>query len=208
MPTEDLLAALLRVARPARVRSRVLARPVNGCHSRSSGENQAMLTEEKLKEWMREHLTYELLMVRHTHAQLHRGLDQMAWNANFGAFGLYARNLHWFLTNNKGRPDLPRKLRACDYASHFKVDDAEITAVMNDLHEQVYHPGARRLDIAKGNGRDKADKVFRWVEEGMAKFVAEIQKIPACLPGTQIGRTRQRLRRRQPGSGPTASFLL
>jgi hypothetical protein len=138
-----------------------------------------MLSDAELKEWMREHLTYELLMVRYTHAQLHLGLDQMAWNTNFGAFGLYARNLHWFLTNNKGRPDLPRKVRACDYASHFKADDTQIAAVMSDLHEQVYHPGARRLDIAKGDGRDKADKVFKWVEEGMAKFVAEIQKTPA-----------------------------
>ena len=75
---------------------------------------------------MREHLTYELLGLQHTHAQLHRGSDQMAWNVNFGAFGLYARNLHWFLTNNKGHHGLPRKLTACDYASHFKADDGEI----------------------------------------------------------------------------------
>ena len=168
-----------------------------------------MLTEDELKEWMREHLTYELLMVRYTHAQLHLGLDQMAWNANFGAFGLYARNFHWFLTNNKGRPDLPRKVRACDYASHFKADDTQIAAVMSDLHEQVYHPGARRLDIAKGDGRDKADKVFKWVEEGMAKFVAEIQKTPAYKSAWDPDRADpERLHRLQPGSVPTASSPL
>jgi hypothetical protein len=137
-----------------------------------------MLSEAELKEWMREHLTYERLMVRHTHSQLHRDLNQLEWNVNYGAFALYARNLHWFLTNNKGRDGLPRKVRGCDYASHFKADDSLIAQVMDDLHEQVYHPGAQRLVIAKGTGRDKADKVFRWVEEWMDKFIDQIRRSP------------------------------
>jgi|EndMetStandDraft_3_1072993.scaffolds.fasta_scaffold18281_3 hypothetical protein len=134
-----------------------------------------MLSEAQLKEWMHENLTYELLMVRYTHARLHSKLDQMEWNASFGAFALYARNLQWFLTNSKGRSELPRKVRACDYASHFKADDSKIANIMWDLHEEVYHAGSQRVGKAK-TGRDKADEVFAWVEEWMDKFVREIQR--------------------------------
>jgi len=72
--------------------------------------------------WLQQHLSYELLMLRHTHKQLHQVRidsvhNQLVWNANFGAFAVYARNLYLFLTNDK--------TRATSGAEHYVTFDAE-----------------------------------------------------------------------------------
>ena len=111
-----------------------------------------MSSENERVAWLHEHLNYELLMMRHTYKQLQAlpktAKDQLVWNANFGAFALYARNLYSFLTND---PDL-RSFKASDY-ERPKTDSKPVQGVMNNLHEQVFHPGKRRVTQAKLDSR-------------------------------------------------------
>jgi hypothetical protein len=46
---------------------------------------------------LREHLPYELHMLRHTFLKFTTVHDASDWNAYFVAFAVYARNLHDFL---------------------------------------------------------------------------------------------------------------
>jgi hypothetical protein len=129
------------------------------------------------KRWLHEHLSYELLMVRHTYKQLtasvETGREQLAWNANFVAFAVYARNLYDFLTNDKDS----RIFKAEDYVS-FDADKRPISGIMNNLHQQALHPGKQRIggNDASKVGFNKVKMVNAWVEENMKNFIAKLEQ--------------------------------
>jgi hypothetical protein len=92
----------------------------------------------------------------------------MAWNVNYAAFALYARNLYQFLTNEKD----PRSFKASDYAT-FAANGKSLEGIMFNLHEQVFHPGKARVGAQKV-GIDKANKVFAWIQENMDRFLGQL----------------------------------
>jgi hypothetical protein len=133
-----------------------------------------MSSEQERCDWLHEHLNYELLMVRHTHKQLQARIktvnDQLVWNANFGAFALYARNIYLFLTNDRDS----RNFKASDY-ERPEANGKPLEGVMNNLQEQVFHPGKQRVNANKV-GLEKAKKVFDWVEDNMKTFLSELKE--------------------------------
>jgi hypothetical protein len=92
--------------------------------------------------------------------------DQLAWNANFGAFSLYARNLYSFLTN-KATSD---NFKAADY-DRPAADGSPLYGIMDGLIQQVFHPGKRRRNDKRKVGLHKATKVHDWIEDNMKKFL-------------------------------------
>jgi hypothetical protein len=74
------------------------------------------MMSEKLITHLREHIPYELLMLRHTHRQLSQVDGQLDRNAFLEAFAVHARNLFNFLTNREDS----RNLKASDFKSAYK----------------------------------------------------------------------------------------
>jgi hypothetical protein len=60
---------------------------------------------QQKEDWLREHLPYQVMMMRHTYKQLfNHSLSTLDWNAMYMAFANAARNLRLFLTNgDKGK---------------------------------------------------------------------------------------------------------
>jgi hypothetical protein len=121
-------------------------------------------------DWLREHLTYEVLMVRYAHEQLKAPIDtvggQMRWNASFGAFALYARNLYDFLTNKAESGNF----EAADY-DRPAANGKGLEGIMYNLNQQVFHTGQQRKRVEGKVGREKATKVHDWIEVNLAKFI-------------------------------------
>jgi hypothetical protein len=133
-----------------------------------------MSSENERIAWLHQHLNYELLMMRHTYKQLQAlpetAKDHLVWNANIGAFAVYARNLCSFLTND---PD-SRSFKASDY-ERPKTDGQPVQGIMNNLHEQIFHPGKQRINASKV-GLEKAKRLYEWVELSMRKFLNDLRE--------------------------------
>jgi hypothetical protein len=121
-------------------------------------------------DWLREHLTYEVLMVRHAYEQLRATpktvRDQLAWNASFAAFSLYARNLYSFLTNKVTSGNF----EAADY-DRPAADGRLLEGIMANLNQQVFHTGKQRRNDDRKVGREKATKVYEWIDANLKNFV-------------------------------------
>jgi hypothetical protein len=148
--------------------------------SRSSLDMQRQVrTMNKQERWLHEHLSYELLMVRHAHKELQvpvirSACEQLVWNANFGAFAMYARNLYDFLTNEAG----PRNFVAKNFAAEFEADKTPLVGIMNNLNEQAFHPGKQRTpsNDKRRVGLVKVNTVYAWVETNMQKFLGQLKQ--------------------------------
>ena len=121
-------------------------------------------------DWLREHLTYEVLMVRHAYEQLRATpktvRDQLAWNASFAAFSLYARNLYSFLTNKVASGNF----EAADY-DRPAADGKPLEDIMANLNQQVFHTGKQRRNDDRNVGLEKATKVYDWIDANLKNFV-------------------------------------
>jgi hypothetical protein len=126
-------------------------------------------------DWLREHLTYEVLMVRHAYKQLRAApktaRDQLAWNASFGAFSLYARNLYSFLTNKTASGNFG----AADY-DRPAADGKPLEGIMANLNQQVFHTGKQRGNDDRKVGLEKATKVYAWIDANLKDFVDGIRE--------------------------------
>jgi hypothetical protein len=120
---------------------------------------------------LREHLPYELHMLRHTFLKFTTVHDASDWNAYFVAFAVYARNLHDFLTND---PD-SRNFNAKDFVDEFEATKLpkEIRSLMSQsLHLQVFHLGkSRPTDVAEKVDVDRARQLGCWLETNFASFI-------------------------------------
>ena len=121
-------------------------------------------------EYLQEHLSYELLMLRHTLTEItkpHRILD---WNAFLESFAVHARNLYDFLTNS----DDCRNFKAQDFINGFKAakDDNTISMFLR-LHSQVFHLGkSRPIEQAEKANVDHAKQVIAWIEKNFTTFIS------------------------------------
>jgi hypothetical protein len=133
-------------------------------------DERAMSGKDERVAWMKEHLSYELLMMRFAHNELNWSDDQLEWNANYSAFALHARNLYLFLTSDKDS----RIYKASDY-TNLETDGKPLHGIMDNLNQQTFHPGKQR-NGAKKVGLDKAAKVYTWVEKYMDEFIDKLNE--------------------------------
>jgi len=125
------------------------------------------------QEYLREHLFYELLMLRYTLGRIKNNVTQILWNALFESFCLHARNLYGFLRNERDN----RNVIASDYIDQFTCGrQNKIAGTMDRLNQQLLHLGKRRYQ----SGEEKLDtsdaiEIAKWIEEGIKKFSEELR---------------------------------
>ena len=100
-----------------------------------------MASAAQKTEFLKEHLRYEVLMLRHTYGRLLTATDQLDWNAFFVAFSAHARSLFDFLTGNTDS----RSFKASDFIDGFEPPDPiRVRQKVRTLDPQVLHTGKSR----------------------------------------------------------------
>src|SRR5262249_12566191 len=148
------------------------------------------------KEYLREHIAYELLMLRYAFVQMRAELDQLDWNAYFIAFVAAARNLYSFLTNDRD----PRTWVANDFIPAFHPTNTNSVAqTMNKLRRQVLHLGTARKLTGEGKVElGDCQRVNDWLETNMQRFVDVLNKrergvwIPDAADPSKVPRVKVR----------------
>lgn len=135
-------------------------------------------TDESRIEYLKEHLLYELKMLRYTHWKLREPLETVFdWNSYLEAFAVHARNWHDFLTEKFQ----PRADRIDARASHFietwpAANRDKVKDTYNDLHAQVLHLGTNRGITPEEKFTTRhADAFWDWIRPEMERFAD-------CLP--------------------------
>jgi hypothetical protein len=130
------------------------------------------MTEDEKNEYIREQLTYELLMARYAYGMMSVPQHQLLWNALFEAFSVHVRGLYAFLKNEKDQ----RNAEARDFNEKFKVKDAEsVRGAFDKLNRQVLHLGKRRTsDMSKKVDLPQAARILNWIEARVSDFIAEL----------------------------------
>jgi hypothetical protein len=129
-----------------------------------------MASERERLRYLTHHLSYELMMLRYTHARLHDTRHKLMWNAFLEAFAVHARNLHLFLTNDEDS----RNYRAAHYNDRFKASKSPVE-IKNKIAVYIVHPGKAHTE--EGDEKfnlDRADKAFEWIESEFTRFLEEI----------------------------------
>jgi hypothetical protein len=145
---------------------------VDLARERTKGSNVGV--PEKLTKHLAESLPYELLMLRHTHRQLSQEQNQLDWNVFLESFAIHARNIIDFLTNRSDSRDI----EASHFGGAYKPPaHRELDGLKQKLHYQILHLGKRRqgeLDREERFNTDDADKLCRWIEDAMARFLSSL----------------------------------
>ena len=137
----------------------------------------------ELKEFLNEHVRYELVQIRHCLNRL-REIEggkwssepqQLDWNAFIESFGTHARNLAAFLTNESA--DTDRKAR--EYNKSFKHSAKELDNFKWGAF--VFHLGKTRLARTAAGTKPtlaEAEAIAKWVEDNFAAFLSGMDDEP------------------------------
>ncbi len=153
--------------------------------------------------YLREHVRYEVKMVRWAFRQIQSLPPSLERNAFIECFVVHARALFEFLAS-KGDA---RSVDALVYVEGFKPDGAaDASRKVTGLNEQVFHFGKRRADDAKlkFDASDDGAWVLQWLEAALDKFNSELSTpypndwLPAKPPSVPVSKDRT------PSTHPTA----
>ena len=129
-----------------------------------------MTSKQGKVEYLTHHLSYELLMLRFTHARLHNTKHKLEWNAFLESFAVHARNLQFFLMNDKDS----RNRRAEDYNPAFQASKPPVE-IKDKIAVYVVHPGkARSKEGSDKFNLERADKALPWIEKEFARFLEQL----------------------------------
>ena len=129
-----------------------------------------MASREQRLRYLSHHLSYELLMLRYAHARLGDTRHKLMWNAFLEAFAVHARNLQFFLTNDKDS----RNYRAEDFNEHFRATKPPVQ-IKDKVSVYIVHPGTNRSEEAKDKfNLDRANRAMPWIEREFARFLEEL----------------------------------
>jgi hypothetical protein len=139
-----------------------------------------MVTDNDRLEYCREHLPYEMVMLRFTHENLKRDIDQLTGNAFIESFCVHTRNLLDFFHNHKYADNSQLRLTAIhfvDAESMFKKKrkfGGDTGKLYKKTHEQVFHMGRRP---SKGNeklGPEDRQKLRELIEPLWNSFLSDM----------------------------------
>jgi hypothetical protein len=122
----------------------------------------------QFRDFLAEHLPYELAMMNHTLSRLNNpGLD---WNAFMEAFCVHARNIKQFVTNDNGKGN--NNVIARDFAVFGERVPSDLTGHFQRLNAQIAHLSkTRTIDSANKFTADDAQTVSTWLNHAMSKFI-------------------------------------
>jgi hypothetical protein len=126
--------------------------------------------DEQKNEYLREHLPYEMKMLRYTSKQMLERQHYLSWNAHYEAFAVHARNLANFLSNDdKGN------FKAREFVSTFSAKKGELGTAMQTLTNQVFHLAKSRPSTPIGKfNTEHATPVCEWIENNFADFLNKL----------------------------------
>ncbi|MFT3730795.1 MAG: hypothetical protein QM780_05105 [Hyphomicrobium sp.] len=131
-----------------------------------------MTTEQQKTDWLKEHLPYELKMVRYSRRRLGDRLNYLQWNAHLQSFATSARNVSHFLTNDdKGN------LKASDYIQEFRSTKGNVASKFAQCEPQIFHLGKSRPQSTGKITFDDVSVMAEWIEEEMRKFLYDLKQI-------------------------------
>ena len=143
--------------------------------------------------WLNEHLSYEIQLMRFSFAQIRKVHSANEWDAFYASFVVHARNLYHFLTNEGGYSNY----KASDFVPSFKATKNSTTIKANlKLHSEVLHLGKTR----SGNSREKLNlrdcsKLNDWLENQLEIFLGKLSE-----PCRSLGQPAELV-------DPTANFI-
>jgi hypothetical protein len=127
----------------------------------------------ELKEFLQHHISYELMMLRYTHARMHDTRHQLQWNAYMESFAVHARNFEYFLDNIKEGDS--RNYVANDYVFPDFTPSRKPIQIHQKISTYVVHLGtARSGEAEKKFNRERADKALKWIEDNFTRFLASL----------------------------------
>ncbi|WP_409189835.1 hypothetical protein [Bradyrhizobium sp. RDM4] len=130
------------------------------------------IEEQQKKDWLSEHLPYELMMARYSIAQLRQATFWLDWNAFHASFAVSARNLAAFLTNGEKKGNT--NFQAHDFIEGFRSRKGDLAPAFVKLDPQVFHLGkVRPTDVGKFT-LEEAVAIHSWIESEMEKFVEQL----------------------------------
>jgi hypothetical protein len=137
------------------------------------------MTEGELIEYLNEHLSYELLMLRYAVQSMEREPHPLALNLCYDAAGMYARALYHFLTNDKDN----RNVTARDFGGvEAKKEPSEIVGIFQRVDPQAMHLGKTRTkDPSKKFNLSRAKTAAAWIEKN---FDAFLESLPTTIRDT------------------------
>lgn len=133
-------------------------------------------TDEDNKDYMREHLYYEIEMLRFTHDRLKSPLGRLLANALMESFVVHARNLMDFFFNQFD----PKCFSAADFlpdghSAAQKVPFGDAGKAYGLAHSQTLHLGQRRPTLDKDKvGPDDRQKLRDAIETKLPIFEAAL----------------------------------
>jgi hypothetical protein len=108
---------------------------------------RAEIEEAQKRQWLGEHLPYELMMVRYSIEQLRDPVTfWLDWNAYHASFAVSACNLAAFLTNKEGG----NNFRAHDFVTGFRSRKEDWQRPLKGLSLRYFISG-RRARATKAN---------------------------------------------------------
>src|SRR5690606_12974125 len=95
------------------------------------------LSEEEKRNWLSEHLPYELKMARYSHKQLTRGeLNYLDFNSYLVSFAVSASNVYAFLTNKERQNN---NVQACDFVvGGFAAKSERVKTIFAEMDPEFF----------------------------------------------------------------------
>ena len=130
----------------------------------------AAVIDQQRRDYLNEHLPYEMKMLRYTYGQMQHRQHYLSWNAHYESFAVHARNLVNLLTNGD-----TGNFKASDFVPGYRARIGDAQGSMGKLRTQVFHLGKKRprTVIDKFNTEPGAKEVVEWIE------ICELHRFPS-----------------------------
>src|SRR5215213_2141554 len=133
-----------------------------------------MASQQERLAWMKEHLSYEVLMLRYTMSKIQVLPEGLDWNAYYESFCTHARLLRDFINNDQGQ----NNFKAKEFIVGFhETIPKPLGNVMSAMNAQVFHPGKSRPSKQEEKVHaGKAREVYDWIEGAMGRFEGRLEE--------------------------------
>jgi hypothetical protein len=130
-------------------------------------------SQAELVDYLKGHLHYELLMLRHCLSRCRGAQVQYDYNAFYESWAIHARNLYNFLCNEDGT-----NRQAREYVPTFRASKTDLTiAIAIRLRSQVLHLAKTRPNQPpKKMSLSRMEEFSNWVESNFAAFLGALEK--------------------------------
>ena len=132
-----------------------------------------MSSEAERFEWFREHLTYEWNMLQYSLRRMNEtNSPSLDWNCFYESFGVHARTLYEFLTNEADS----RSFKASDYTSSYRIAKSNLTkGAFEKINRQVFHLAKNRPAAAEDKFNSSGcRRLFELFGDEMARFIGKL----------------------------------